>query len=73
MIDWKKIRKEYEETDITASALAKKYSISPSTLRSRKNRGGWQRGARKMIIAGLFYTSVHQKCATFYYEWISIK
>ena len=45
MIDWKKIRKEYEESDITASALAKKYGISPSTLRSRKNREGWQRDA----------------------------
>ncbi|MFT8836873.1 phage terminase small subunit [Liquorilactobacillus satsumensis] len=45
MIDWKKIRKEYEESDITARALAEKYGIKPSTLRSRKNREGWKRDA----------------------------
>ncbi|MFT8837558.1 hypothetical protein [Liquorilactobacillus satsumensis] len=42
MINWKKVRKEYEESDITARALAEKYGIKPSTLRSRKNREGWK-------------------------------
>jgi len=47
LIDWNKIRKEFEETDITAKALADKYGIKPSTLRSRKNREGWKRNATR--------------------------
>lgn len=43
MIDWDKVRKEYEETDITANALAKKYGIPSSTLHGRKKREGWKR------------------------------
>ncbi|WP_144564059.1 terminase small subunit [Bacillus licheniformis] len=43
MIDWEKIRKEFEETDITMKALAEKHGVKPGTLRSRKNREGWQR------------------------------
>ncbi len=43
MIDWDKIRKEFEESDITAKALADKYGVPSSTLRSRKNREKWQR------------------------------
>lgn len=43
MIDWDKVRKEYEETDITANALAKKYGIPNSTLHGRKKREGWKR------------------------------
>lgn len=43
MTNWVQIRKEYEENDITLKALADKYGISPSTIRSRKNREDWQR------------------------------
>lgn len=43
MIDWDKVRKEYEETDITANALAKKYGIPNSTLHGRKKREKWKR------------------------------
>ncbi len=50
MIDWNKIRKEFEGTDITARALADKYGIKPSTLRSRKNREGWKRNATRGAI-----------------------
>lgn len=43
MIDWGKIRKEFEETDITAKALADKYGIPSSTLHGRKKRENWKR------------------------------
>lgn len=43
MINWEQIRHEYENEDISLKALAEKYGISPSTVRSRKNREGWQR------------------------------
>ncbi|MBO0413211.1 small subunit of terminase [Enterococcus hulanensis] len=43
MIDWQKIRSEFEQEDITLKALAEKYGLSPSTVRSRKNRDSWQR------------------------------
>lgn len=43
LIDWKKIRKEFEESDITARALAEKYDIPSSTLYGRKNREKWKR------------------------------
>lgn len=41
--DWKKIRKEFEENDITMRALADKHNVKYSTLRSRKNREEWGR------------------------------
>lgn len=43
MIAWDKIRQEYENEDISLKALAEKYNLSPSTVRSRKNREDWQR------------------------------
>lgn len=43
MIEWDKIRQEYENEDISLKALAEKYKLSPSTVRSRKNREDWQR------------------------------
>lgn len=43
MIDWKRIRNEFENEDMSLKALAEKYNLSPSTVRSRKNREGWQR------------------------------
>lgn len=49
MINWKKIRSEYESTTLTMKALAEKFSISPSTLRSRKNRESWQRNASENV------------------------
>ncbi|MFL2104145.1 hypothetical protein [Mycobacteroides abscessus] len=42
-MDWVEIRAEFESTDITMKALAEKHDVKPSTLRSRKNREGWQR------------------------------
>lgn len=43
MINWQKIRAEFEQEDISLKALAEKYGLSSSTVRSRKNRDGWQR------------------------------
>ena len=43
MTDWKKIRQEWETTDITFIDLAEKHNIKTSTVRSRKNREKWQR------------------------------
>ena len=45
MINWEEIRKEYESSDITLKALAEKYGIKDSTIRSRKSREKWQRNA----------------------------
>lgn len=49
MIDWQKIRSEFEQEDITLKALAEKYKLSPSTVRSRKNRDGWQRNGGENV------------------------
>jgi uncharacterized protein YjcR len=46
-MDWDAIRKEFETTSITMKALAEKYGVKDSTIRSRKNREGWQRNATK--------------------------
>ncbi len=43
--NWGKIREEWETTEITFKALAEKYGLSDSTVRSRKNREKWQRNA----------------------------
>src|SRR5690554_20693 len=43
MTDWKKIREEWETSDITFVDLADKYNLKTSTVRSRKNREKWQR------------------------------
>lgn len=44
-MNWDKVRKEFETSDITMADLAKKHNVKPSTLRSRKNREDWQRNA----------------------------
>ncbi len=46
MIDWDAVRKEFEETDITAKALADKHGIPSSTLHGRKRREKWKRKKR---------------------------
>lgn len=43
MTDWKKIREEWETSDITFVDLADKHNLKTSTVRSRKNREKWQR------------------------------
>ena len=43
MTDWKKIREEWETSDITFVDLADKHNLKASTVRSRKNREKWQR------------------------------
>lgn len=42
-IDWQKIRTEYETTGITLQALGEKYDIKYPTIKSRKQRQGWQK------------------------------
>lgn len=42
-MDWQAIRREYEETDITLANLAAKYGIKYPTLKSRKQRQGWEK------------------------------
>lgn len=41
-MNWEEIRAKYESSDITMKDLAEQYGVKPSTLRSRKNREGWQ-------------------------------
>ena len=43
MTNWKKIKEEWEATDITFVDLADKHNLKTSTVRSRKNREKWQR------------------------------
>lgn len=47
MTPWDEIRKEYEASDITLSALADKHDIKLGTLKSRKSREKWQRATKK--------------------------
>lgn len=49
MINWQEVRSEYESTTLTMKALAEKFDVSPSTLRSRKNRENWQRNATENV------------------------
>lgn len=44
MTDWNKIQEEYKTTELSMKALADKYNVKASTLRSRKNREGWTKG-----------------------------
>ncbi|MBU8908517.1 terminase small subunit [Desertibacillus haloalkaliphilus] len=46
-MDWGKIRKEYEESNITLKDLAEKHNVKLGTLKSRKSREKWTRGATK--------------------------
>ncbi|SES02841.1 Terminase small subunit [Salipaludibacillus aurantiacus] len=46
-MDWQKIKKEYETSDITLKALAEKHGVKLGTLKSRKSREKWTRGATK--------------------------
>jgi phage terminase small subunit len=41
MLNWKKLRAEFETTAITLKELADKYGISSGTVRCRKKREGW--------------------------------
>lgn len=43
--NWDEIRKEWETTKITLTALAKKYNVKLGTLKSRKSREKWSRDA----------------------------
>ena len=51
ILDWSKIRADYEQNGLTPTELAKKYNMSAGTIRSRKSREGWdgsnQRNATK--------------------------
>ncbi|AVK62558.1 terminase [Lactobacillus sp. CBA3605] len=47
-MDWKKIKHEYETTDVTLKELAERHNVKPSTLRSRKNREHWQHATKKI-------------------------
>lgn len=47
MPNWDEIRKEWETTKITLAALAEKHDVKLGTLKSRKSREKWSRGATK--------------------------
>lgn len=49
MVNWEKIKKEWETTNISFKELADKYEMKDSTIRSRKNREKWQRNATKGV------------------------
>jgi len=46
-MDWIAIRKEYESTEISLSDLAEKYGLKYPTVKSRKQREKWEKGASK--------------------------
>ncbi|MEK4025797.1 terminase small subunit [Sporosarcina sp. FSL W7-1283] len=47
MPNWEEIQREWETTKITLAALAEKHGVKLGTLKSRKSRDGWSRGAPK--------------------------
>lgn len=47
MINWDEIKQEWETTKITLAVLAEKHDIKLGTLKSRKSREAWVRGAPK--------------------------
>lgn len=47
MPNWEEIQKEWETTKITLAALAEKHDVKLGTLKSRKSRDKWSRGAPK--------------------------
>lgn len=47
VMDWENVRDEWETTKITLKDLAAKHDIKLGTLKSRKSREGWSRGATK--------------------------
>ncbi|MFA1821171.1 hypothetical protein ACDX78_13525 [Virgibacillus oceani] len=47
MANWEEIKKEWETTKITLSALAEKHNVKLGTLKSRKSREKWSRDATK--------------------------
>jgi phage terminase small subunit len=48
-VNWEDIRREYETTDITLSELAEKHDIKYPTIKSRKQRQGWEKDASRRI------------------------
>ncbi|GGP16263.1 phage terminase small subunit [Oceanobacillus neutriphilus] len=46
-MNWDEIRKEYENSKITLKDLAAKHNVKLGTLKSRKSREKWSRGATK--------------------------
>lgn len=47
MPNWDEIQREWETTKITLAALAEKHDVKLGTLKSRKSRDKWSRGAPK--------------------------
>ncbi len=47
MPNWEEIQREWETTKITFKALAEKHDVKLGTLKSRKSRDKWSRGAPK--------------------------
>lgn len=47
MPNWEEIQREWETTKITLAALAEKHDVKLGTLKSRKSRDKWSRGAPK--------------------------
>lgn len=47
MPNWEEIQREWETTKITLAALAEKHDVKLGTLKSRKSRDKWSRGASK--------------------------
>lgn len=47
MSNWEEIQREWETTKITLAALAEKHDVKLGTLKSRKSRDKWSRGAPK--------------------------
>ncbi|MED0672091.1 phage terminase small subunit [Aneurinibacillus aneurinilyticus] len=43
--NWGELRKEFESTEIKLTQLAKKHGVNYDTLKSRKKRENWQKGA----------------------------
>jgi hypothetical protein len=51
-IDWKGLRRDYEEDGLTAVELARRYGCDAGTIRKRARREGWSRGAHSGVMEG---------------------
>ncbi|MEH6945207.1 terminase small subunit [Bacillus sp. JJ722] len=63
-MNWDAIREEWETTKITLVALAEKHGVKIGTLKSRKSREKWSRGAVKKDATKTKVATIKKKNAT---------
>lgn len=66
MVNWKKIREEWETSQLTLKALAEKYNVKLGTLKSRKSREKWSRDGPKKELPAKQLTDKQKLFCTYY-------